>query len=201
MRKMWLVGVLAVGLAVAAAGCAAPPQAAIDAVKAAADKAATAGAAEYAADSLKAAQDAQAALDAEVKVQADKFTLFRSYTKATELAGAAKTAAEKAEQDAVAGKEKAKNEATALIEEAKTALTAAQEMLAKAPKGKGTAADLEAMKADLAGAETSINDANTAMGSERYLEAKAKAEAAKNAAGTVSTAVQAAIDAKKGVKK
>jgi hypothetical protein len=198
MRKMWLVGVLAVGLAVVAAGCAAPPQADIDAVKVSADKAATAGAAEYAADSLKAAQDAQAALEAELKVQADKFTLFRSYTKATELAGAAKTAAEKAEQDAVAGKEKAKNEATALIEEAKTALTAAQEMLAKAPKGKGTAADLEAMKADLAGAEISINDANTAMGAERYLEAKAKAEAAKNVAGTVSAAVQAAIDARKG---
>jgi hypothetical protein len=195
---MWLVGVLAVGLAVVAAGCAAPPQADIDAVKVSADKAATAGAAEYAADSLKAAQDAQAALEAELKVQADKFTLFRSYTKATELAGAAKTAAEKAEQDAVAGKEKAKNEATALIEEAKTALTAAQEMLAKAPKGKGTAADLEAMKADLAGAEISINDANTAMGAERYLEAKAKAEAAKNVAGTVSAAVQAAIDARKG---
>ena len=198
MRKMWLVGVLAVGLAVVAAGCAAPPQADIDAVKVSADKAATAGAAEYAADSLKTAQDAQAALEAELKVQADKFTLFRSYTKATELAGAAKTAAEKAEQDAVAGKEKAKNEATALIEEAKTALTAAQEMLAKAPKGKGTAADLEAMKADLAGAEISINDANTAMGAERYLEAKAKAEAAKNVAGTVSAAVLAAFDARKG---
>ena len=201
MRKMWLVGVLAVGLAVAAAGCASPPQAAIDGVKAAADKAAAAGAAEYAADSLKAAQDAQAALEAELKVQTDKFALFRSYSKATELAAAAKTAAEKAEQDAVAGKEKAKNEAMALIEEAKTALTAAQEMLVKAPKGKGTAADLEAMKADLAGAETSIADASTAMGAERYLEAKAKAEAAKNAAGTVSTAVQTAIDAKKGVKK
>ena len=199
MRKMWLVGVLAVALA--AAACAAPPQAAIDAAKAAMDKASAAGAAEYAADSLKAAQDAQAALEAEIKVQADKFALFRSYTKATELANAAKTAGEKAEQDAVAGKENAKNEATALIEEAKTALTAAQEMLAKAPKGKGTAADLEAMKADLAGAETSITDASTAMGAERYLEAKAKAEAAKNAAGTVSNAVQAAIDAKKGVKK
>jgi hypothetical protein len=197
MRKMWLVGVLAVGLAVAAAGCASPPQAAIDGVKAATDKAAAAGAAEYAADSLKAAQDAQAALEAELKVQADKFALFRSYAKATELAGAAKTAAEKAEQDAVAGKEKAKNEATALIEEAKTALTAAQEMLAKAPKGKGTAADLEAMKADLAGAETSIADAGNAMAAERYLEATAKAEAAKNAAGTVSAAVQAAIDARK----
>ncbi len=197
MRRMWFVGVLVAGLAVAAAGCASPPQADIDAAKAATDKATTAGAAEYAADSLKAAQDAQAALEAELKAQADKFALFRSYTKAAELAGAAKTAGEKAEQDAVAGKEKAKNEATALIEEAKTALTQAQEMLAKAPKGKGTAADLEAMKADLAVAETSINDANTAMGGERYLEAKAKAEAAKNAATSVSTAVQAAIDARK----
>jgi len=36
-------------------------------------------------DSLKAAQDAQAALEAELKVQTDKFALFRSYSKATEL--------------------------------------------------------------------------------------------------------------------
>ena len=196
MRKLWLVGVLVVGLA--AAGCASPPQADIDAAKAALDKATAAGAAEYAADSFKAAQDAQAACEAELKAQADKFALFRSYTKAAELAKAAQTSGEKAEQDAVAGKEKAKNEATALIEEAKTALTAATEALAKAPKGKGTAADLEAMKGDLTGAETSITDATTAMGAERYLEAKAKAEAAKNAAAKVSADVQAAIEARKG---
>jgi hypothetical protein len=42
----------------------------------------------------------------------------------------------------------------------------------KAPKGKGTAADLEAMKADLTAAESTINDANAAMSAEKYKDAK-----------------------------
>ena len=41
-------------------------------------QATSAGASEYAADSLKAAQDADAALDAELKAQQDKFSMFRS---------------------------------------------------------------------------------------------------------------------------
>ena len=77
-------------------------------------------------------------------------------------------------------------------------LAQAQEMLSKAPKGKGTAADLEAMKTDLTGAESTIGEAESAFTAERYLDAKAKAEAAKTAAGNVTAAVEAAIAAKKG---
>lgn len=200
MRQKWFVAMLLVGFGVVAAGCASPPQADIDAAKAAMQQATSAGASEYAADSLKAAQDADAALEAELKAQQDKFSMFRSYSKATELATAAKLAGEKAQQDAVAGKEAAKTAASGAIEEAKTMLAQAQEMLSKAPKGKGTAADLEALKTDLTGAESTIGDANSAFTAERYLDAKAKAEAAKTAAGNVTAAIEAAIAAKKGKK-
>ena len=74
-------------------------------------------------------------------------------------------------------------------------------MLEKAPKGKGTAADLEAMKADLTAAESTIADANTAMSAEKYKDAKAKAEAAKASAANVVSQIQAAMEAKKGGKK
>ena len=198
MRQKLMVILLVVGVGAVAAGCSKPPQADIDAATAAIQKASSAGATEYAADSLKAAQDAQAALEAELKVQADKFSMFRSYTKATELAAAAKAAGDKAEQDAMAGKEQAKNEATALIEEAKAMLAQAQEMLSKAPKGKGTQADLEALKVDLTGAETAIGEAESAFAAERYLDAKAKAEASKTASGSVTAAVEAAIAARSG---
>jgi len=198
MRQKLMVILLVVGVGAVAAGCSKPPQADIDAATAAIQKASSAGATEYAADSLKAAQDAQAALEAELKVQADKFSMFRSYTKATELAAAAKAAGDKAEQDAMAGKEQAKNEATALIEEAKTMLAQAQEMLSKAPKGKGTQADLEALKVDLTGAETAIGEAESAFAAERYLDAKAKAEASKTASGNVIAAIEAAIAARSG---
>jgi len=96
---------VAFALALMATGCASPPNTDVDAAKAAIDKAATQGADRYAAESLKAAQDARAALDAELKVQDDKWV--KSYDKAKELAVAAKNAGDKAAADAAAGKEKA----------------------------------------------------------------------------------------------
>jgi len=195
MRSKLVLGVAILGLVISAVGCGSAPQAAIDGAKAAVDQAVTAGAGQYAAESLKAAQDAQAALDAELTAQAGKW--FKSYTKATELAAAVQTAGEKAVTDAAAGKEKAKAEATALIGEAKTALTDAQAMLEKAPKGKGSAADIEAMKTDLAAAATAITEAESSLSGDRLLDAKAKAESAKGTATTVKTAIEAAIAAKK----
>ncbi len=194
MRKTIGIVALILGLAVMVSACSSPPQPAIDAAKAALDAAGAAGAGEYAAESLKAAQDAQAALEAELKAQEGKW--FASYTKAAELAAAATTAAEKATTDAAAGKEKAKADATTAIEEAKALLTEAQALLDKAPKGKGSAADIEVMKTDLATAATTITEAEGSLGGERFLDAKAKAEAAKGAASTVKTAVEAAMAAK-----
>ena len=95
----------ALGLAITVTGCASPPNADVEAAKAAVDRAATDRAGQYAAGSLKAAQDAQAALDAELKAQEGKW--LKSYDKTKELAVAAKAAGDKAAADAVAGKEKA----------------------------------------------------------------------------------------------
>jgi hypothetical protein len=195
MSRKYGLWVLFLALVISVAGCASPPKAEVDGAKTAVDKAATDGADQYAPESLKAAQDAQAALDTEMKAQEGKW--MASYTKATELATAAKAAGEKASADAVAGKEKAKTDATAAIDEAKTMVADAEALLAKAPKGKGSAADIEAMKTDLATATTAITDAESAVGTGRFIDAKAKAESAKAAATTVKTAVETAMAAKK----
>lgn len=187
--------VMTLGLALTVAACGAPPKADMDAAKAAHDAAVAAGANDYAAPALTAVQDAQAALDAELKAQEGNW--FKSYTKAKELAAAVKTAGEKAAADAATGKETARNEATAAIGGAKTLLGEAQALLDKAPKGKGSAADIEAMKTDLATAATAITEAESALSSEKFLDAKAKAESAMNTANTVKTAVEAAMAAKK----
>jgi len=105
MRVLVRLRAVALGLAITAVGCAAPPNADVDAAKAAVEKAATDRADQYAAESLKAAQDARAALDAELKAQEGKW--FKSYDRTKELAAAAKVAGDKAAADAVAGKEKA----------------------------------------------------------------------------------------------
>src|SRR5262245_28088609 len=200
MRKKMALLSLVFGLALMA-GCAKPPQQAIDNANASIDAAKQAGAADYAADSLRQVDDAKAALDAELKVQQDKFALFRSYKKTDELVNDLKMKADKAAADAKANMEQAKNDATAAIQNVTTALADAKTALEKAPKGKGTQADLEAMKADLAAAEASLNDANTAMSSGGYKDAKAKADAAQSTIQNVMSQIQAAIEAKSGHKK
>jgi TonB family protein len=105
MRVIVRFRAIALGLAIIVAGCASPPNADVDAAKAALDRANTDRAGQYAAESLKAAQDARAALDAELKAQEGKW--FKSYDKTKELAVAAKAAGDKAAADAVAAKEKA----------------------------------------------------------------------------------------------
>ncbi len=107
------------GLALTVTGCASPPAADVDAAKAALDKAATVRADQYAAESLKAAQDAQAALDAELRVQEGKW--FKSYDKTKALAVAAKAAGDKAAADALAGKEQADAVAAKAIADAAAA--------------------------------------------------------------------------------
>lgn len=198
MRKMMSLLPL-VFVLVLMVGCAKPPQTGIDAAVSALD-AAKPLASEYATGSLQAAEDAQAALQAELKAQQDKFALFRSYKKADELVADLKAKSDKAAADATAGQEQAKNDATAAITAATTALNDATALLEKAPKGKGAAADLEAMKNDLTAAASTITDANTAMSSSNYKDAKAKADAAAASAANVSSQVQAAIDAKMGKK-
>jgi TonB family protein len=105
MRVIVRFRAIALGLAIAVTGCASPPNADVDAAKAALDVAATNRAGQYAAESLKAAQDARAALDVELSAQEGKW--FKSYDKTKELAIAAKAAGDKAAADAVAGKERA----------------------------------------------------------------------------------------------
>jgi hypothetical protein len=186
---------LVLGFAVMTVACGAPPTADIDAAKAAVTAATTAGAGDYAAASLKAAEDAQAALDAELKAQEGNW--FKSYDKAKQLAADLKTAGEKAAADAAAGKEKAKADATQGIADAKTALKEAEDLLAKAPKGKGSAADIAMMKTDLTTAATTVTEAETALGNGKFLEAIAKADSVKKAAATVKDAVEQAKGAKK----
>jgi len=195
MRARFGILVMVLGLAVTLVGCGTAPTAEIDAAKAAITAAGTAGAGEYAAASLKAAEDAQAALDAELKAQEGK--MFKSYDKAKQLAADAKVAGEKAAADAAAGKEKAKADATQAIADAKAAVTEAEGLLAKAPKGKGSAADIAAMKTDLTTAAAAITEAEAALGNAKFLDAVAKAGSAKNAATTVKTAVEEAMAAKK----
>jgi len=197
MKRISVLSVLA-GVALLSAACAKEPTEALNAATSALAAAKTAAAADYAPAALASAETASAALQAELKAQGEKFSLTRSYTKATELATAAKAAADAAAAEAVTGKEQMKTEATTLVAGVRSAVEAANQALAKAPKGKGSAADLEAMKSDVAGVQTALADMDAAIAGGKYKDAKVKAEAAKATLDKIVADVQAAIVAKKG---
>jgi ribonuclease E len=175
--------------ALALTGCAKPPAEAIAAADAAQQAAVAAEAEQYAPEAMNAVTEAKAALDAEIAAQAEKMALTRSYKKAEELVAAYKTAAEQATTAAAAGKEQAKNEATQLIADGRTALEAATAALAKAPRGKGSAPDLAAMKADLEAAGTSLTEAEGSLAAGTFLDAKSKATSAKETIQRVMDAI------------
>ncbi len=201
MRKFVVTGLGLALLALVASGCAKPPETEIQSVDASIQSATSAGAGEYAPESLAAAESAKRDLDAELKVQQEKFALFRSYDKSKELAAAAKSAADKAAADAAAGKTRAREEATTLMAEAKTAIEEVKTLLDQAPRGKGSQADIAAMKSDLAGIETSLAEVDAAMAEERYLQAKAKADAAKQNVEQIRNEILQAMEASKAARR
>jgi hypothetical protein len=184
-----LVLVLAVGLVLVA--CKQPTQQITDA-QAVIDEIAKAGADKYAAADFKALGDAMKAAQDEIATQDKK--LFKKFGTAKDMLAKVKTDAE-ALKAALPGKiEAAKNAAIAVQTEAKTAIDEAKALLEKAPKGKGTKKDIEALQADLAGAETAFTEIQTALDAQDYLGAADKAKSVKEKAAAVADQVKAAIE-------
>jgi hypothetical protein len=186
MKKIkWLIPALTILVLIA---CAKPPQAEIDAAKAAVAKAAqNADVVTYAPDSLKAARDAldkmQSALDA------------KQYDKTKAAAVEAVAAATKAEEDARANKEAVKTEASALIEAVKKALVDTDKTIQSAKKARGLKLDFKALDKDIADGKKSIADAAMDFESGSFLTARDKAKAVQTKLADdeklVSDAVQA----------
>jgi len=150
----------------------------------------------YAKDELaKLNGDLQAALDA-VNAQSKKF--FKKYGPAKEMLAKLVADAD-AVKTLIPGRiAEAKAAAEIAIGEAKTTLEEAKALLEKAPKGKGTKADIEAMKTDLAGLETATGDVNAALAAEDYFGAKDKAAVLKDKAAAIVEQVNATIAKLKG---
>jgi hypothetical protein len=195
-----LVKVLVLGFIAAFVftSCAKQPTQAMNDAKATIDAAVQEGADVYAKDELKKLNDDnQAALD-EITAQSKKF--FKKYGHAKEMLAKLKTDAEAVKALIPARKEEAQKNAMAAQDEAKKAVADAKALLEKAPKGKGTKADIEAMKADLQGLETSLTEVQTAIDGADYFGAKDKATVIKDKAMAVSDQINKAIEKVKGKK-
>ena len=188
-KNIALLGVAIFALTLAT-GCAKPPQVEIDAVKASLSGV-EADASKYASDSWNAAQQAVNAVNAEVEAQANKFALFRSYTKTKELVTAANQSITAAKDAAASAKEAAKNAANETLAAAKTALesanTAMTELAACRRQPKDFKKDMELMKGNYDGLAAQVAGIESAIASEDFLGAKAQAESLKASADTLVT--------------
>ena len=190
--KLVIVGILSAFLVT---GCAKAPEQEITNAKAQIEAATTADVQTYAADELaQVNSDLNAALE-EVKVQDEKW--FGNFDKAKEMLAAIKTSSDNVTAVAAQRKEEAKNAAIAAQAEAVAAIEAAKALLAQAPKGKETKAEIEMLNADLTGYEESLAGIQASIDQEKYGEAKDSANLIKENAASVSSQVQAAIDKKK----
>ena len=179
-------------------GCAKLPTEEINAAKASIDAVVAEGAQKFAAEDAKKLNDSMQAAQDEIKVQDSK--TFKDYKKAKELLAKVKADAETLKAGLAAKKEEAKKNAAAAQEAAKASVAEAKALLAKAPKGKGSKADIEALKADLKGIEDSLAEVKNASDAEDYNAAIEKSNAIKDKATAISDQIKKAME-KVGPKK
>ena len=180
-NKLFLLSVAILAMTLAT-GCAKQPQVEIDAVQASLSGI-EADASRYASDAWNKAQQAVNAVSAEVEAQANKFALFRSYTKSKELIAAANQAITEAKGAAATAKEAAKNSANEMLAAAKASLEAASttmtELAACRRQPKDFKKDMEMMRGNYDGLAAQVASIEGAIASEDYLGAQTQAESLK----------------------
>jgi hypothetical protein len=195
MLKLLVLSMVTIFLLV---GCGKLPTEEINAAKASVDAVVAEGAQKFAAEDAKKLNDSMQAAQDEIKVQDGK--TFKDYAKTKELLAKVKADAETLKAGLAAKKEEAKKNAAVAQEAAKASVADAKALLAKAPKGKGSKADIEALKADLKGIEDSMAEIKTANDSEDYNAVIEKSNAVKGKAAAISEQIKKAME-KVGTKK
>jgi len=185
------MGFFAIVMVAVLASCGKAPQAEMDAAFAAVDSAKVAQADLYVAAEFTALQDS---LNAVVEgIEARKGKMFASFSTEKEKlvaltaqAAVVKANGEAAKAQMIADLEVMFAEMTGLVAE-NTAL------IAKAPKGKGGAAVIAEIKAEMAVIEASVAEANTMFTNGEYIGANDKVKAAKESAMAINTELKEAI--------
>jgi hypothetical protein len=198
MSKRISIIVLAGLVLFALVGCSKPPEAEMQKANATFDQAKAAEAEQYVPDSYRAAMDTLNAAMAMKQEQDSKFSLFRSYGKSKVLFVKADELASKAVSDAAAEKERVKAQVSDMLAQAKAAIDSANAALAKAPRGKGSKADIELMKSDIGAAQAGYDDAMNDFNAGKYLTARTKTQAVMDKANKVSMDIATAFAKKTG---
>ncbi len=176
------------------AGCDDPPTAELDAAKQALDAARAADAERFAASEYSTAQGAYSEAETITQTEDERFFLFKDFEQARAQIADANSKATQAESAAHAEKKRQRELAEAVIAAAHDAIAAAYTSLEEAPAGKGTEADIEALRAELSAAEADIDAAEAALDGENFADAESFAGNADLKATEVADGVIVAVD-------
>ncbi|MBI1924220.1 hypothetical protein HYR99_08200 [Candidatus Poribacteria bacterium] len=174
-------------------GCAKPPVAQVDAVKAALADAKTAEADRYAKDEYSTANSSLAAAQSEIDHQNSRFALLRKYNQAKQMLTKAQADAQAAKSAADTNKAQVRSEAESTLQQTQTAIADAKTLMESAPKGKEGKAALELIQTDLTTLETSLPDVTTTITSGDFLAAKDQAQSKLAKANSIKQELQDAI--------
>ncbi|MDT7041735.1 hypothetical protein [Candidatus Nitronereus thalassa] len=187
------MGTLSILIGMLMLGCAEKPMTTLDAADMALKEARQAGAPDYAPESFREAETAYQMAQEELAIQDSKFAIMRNYESVEGMLQAVNQEALRAKTEAVANKERVKSEAQSAMTNAKSRVQEARVILAKAPMGKGSQADLQALNGDLQTAESMLVEVDGALVAEDFLGAKAKAQAIESLAIRVHDEVAHAL--------
>jgi hypothetical protein len=190
--------VLAVLALLLVVGCSKPPEPEMQNTQAAMQAAKAAEAEQYAPQSFRTAMDTLNAAKAAKEEQDSKFSLFRSYGKSKAMFVSAQSLMEKATGDAQAEKERVKAQVMEMMTNAQAAIDAATIALEKAPRGKGSKADIEMIKNDLTAVNTAFAEAKAEFDAGKFLASRAKLESVMAKAQAIINEIEQAKAKKMG---
>ncbi len=192
MKNLSKLFVMVMVITLVFAGCSKNPVQEMNNAEAAINAVVKDGADTYAKEELKKLQDELAAAKVEVETQSKK--LIKKYGKTREMLTKITADAAALKTTVAAKKEEAKNNALSAQNEAKVALEEAKALLEKAPRGKGTRADIAAFTADTQTLEGSLAEVQQALDNEDYLGAADKARVIKEKASAISIQIKQAME-------
>jgi PBP1b-binding outer membrane lipoprotein LpoB len=198
MKSKLMIAIAAMGVAVLFSSCQKAPEAEVAAATAAIQEVKDAGADLYVPEAYQGLVDSMKSANEKIEVAKAKW--FPNYTKAKELLAYVSTTATDVKAKSEARKVELKAETEAMIGEVKTLIADNTALIAKAPRGKEGREALEAIKADLAVAETTVTEVEALLANGDLIGSNDKIKAAKEKATSIKAELEEAI-AKKGGKK
>lgn len=191
MKNKVLMGFATIIMVVVLASCGKVPQAQIDATNAAIEAAKAAEANVYLPAEFAAVQDSMNAVLANIETQKSK--LFKKFGDSRIKLDEITNMANQAAAGVAAKKEDVKKEAQTLLTDIKTVIEENARLVPRLPRGKEGAQVIEQIKADLAGVESAVAEAQGLFDKGSFMEAMNKVNAAKAKADGLNSEIKEAL--------